>query len=105
MKTDDYVERERKRMIARLDNLENAQIGKDNVLLTWVMLYGREPVSDLIVGRENVDRINKLREAGYLTTEWKPSRTTVFDMQYVLTTKARQRLNYLSKQQNRSSKK
>jgi hypothetical protein len=93
-------------MIARLDNLENAQIGSDNVLLTWVMLYGREPVSDLIVGRENVDRINKLRKAGYLKSEIHiGNNENWFDWEYTLTTKAIQRLNYLSKQHNRSSKK
>jgi hypothetical protein len=105
MKTDDYVERERKRVIARLDNAERARIGIDNALLQWVMMYGREPVETMIVGKENVNRINKLRKAGYLTNEWKNGAVLVFQMQYILTNKARQRLEHLSKHHNRSSKK
>jgi hypothetical protein len=105
MKTDDYVERERKRLIARLDNAERARIGIDNALLQWVMMYGREPVDNFIAGKDRVDHINKLRKAGYLKSEWKLEAVTVFQMEYILTNKAKQRLEHLSKQRNRSSKK
>jgi hypothetical protein len=108
MKTDDYVERERKRLIARLDRAERARIGIDNALLQWVMMYGREPVDDLIVGKENVDRINKLRKAGYLKSDVHlehPINLTSFRWEYTLTNKASQRLEHLSKHHNRSSKK
>jgi hypothetical protein len=103
MKTDDHVERERKRLIARLDNLENAQIGKDNALLTWVMMYGREPVKHILAGSERVNHINNLRKAGYLTNDWGDDGNYI--MHYVLTKKAKQRLEHLSKQHNRSIKK
>lgn len=105
MKTDDYVERERKKLIARLDNAERARIGIDNALLQWVMMYGREPVESIIAGRDRVNHINKLRKAGYLTNEWKNDAVLVFQMQYILTNKAKQRLEHLSKHHNRSSKK
>jgi hypothetical protein len=108
MKTDDYVERKLKRLIARLDNAERARIGIDNALLQWVMMYGREPVDDLIVGKENVDRINKLRKAGYIKSDVlleNPISLTSFRWEYTLTNKARQRLEHLSKHHNRSSKK
>jgi hypothetical protein len=105
MKTDDYVERERKRLIARLDRAERARIGIDNALLQWVMMYGREPVDTIIAGRDRVNHINKLRKAGYLTSEWKLEAVAVFQMQYILTNKAKQRLEHLSKPKRRSSKK
>lgn len=105
MKTDDYVERERKRLIARLDNAERARIGVDNALLLWVMLYGREPVETMMVGIDAVRRVNKLRKAGYLTSEWDLRANTMFQMQYVLTKKAEQRLEHLSKPKRRSKTK
>lgn len=105
MKTDDWVERERKKFIAKQDLLEQAQVGKDNELVLWVMLYGREPVETIMVGIDAVRRVNRLRKAGYITNEWKPDAVEVFQMQYVLTNKAKQRLEHLSKRHNRSIKK
>lgn len=103
MKTDDWVERERKKFIAKQDLLEQAQIGNDNELLLWVMVYGRDPVKHILVGREKVNHINKLRKAGYLTSEWGDDGNYI--MHYVLTKKAKQRLEHLSKRHNRSIKK
>jgi hypothetical protein len=106
MKTDDYVERERKKLVARLDNAERARVGIDNELLLWVMMYGREPVNDLIVGREKVDHINILRKAGYLKSQILiGNERKWFDWEYTLTNKAKQRLEHLSKPKRRSSKK
>jgi hypothetical protein len=106
MKTDDYVERERKKLVARLDNAERARIGIDNALLQWVMMYGREPIEDIIAGRERVDHINTLRKAGYITNEIMTDQMQFsFRWRYVLTKKAEQRLEHLSKPKRRSSKK
>jgi hypothetical protein len=107
MKTDDYVERERKKFIAKQDLLEQAQIGVDNELLLWVMMYGREPVEDIIVGKERVDHINILRKRGYITSDWSIENTwnASLSFKYVLTKKAEQRLEHLSKRHNRSIKK
>ena len=102
MKTDDWVERERKKFIAKQDQLEKAQIGVDNVLLTWVMLFGREPVRDVIAGRENIGRINKLRKAGYITNTTPILTATSFTWEYKLTKKAELRLEHLTKQTKQS---
>lgn len=106
MKTDDWVERERKKFIAKQDLLEQAQIGVDNELLLWVMMYGREPIEDFIVGKERVDHINTLRKAGYISSEMMTDELQFsFKWQYKLTNKAKQRLEHLSKPKRRSYKK
>lgn len=103
MKTDDWVERERKKFIAKQDLLEQAQVGVDNELLLWVMMYGREPVEDIIAGRKRVDHINTLRKAGYITNEIMTDQMQFsFRWRYILTKKAEQRLEHLSKPKRRS---
>lgn len=104
MKTDDWVERERKKFIAKQDLLEQAQVGVDNELLLWVMMYGREPVEDIIAGRKRVDHINILRKRGYITSDWDIENTwnASLTFKYVLTKKAEQRLEHLSKPKRRS---
>lgn len=102
MKTDDWVERERKKFIAKQDQLEKAQIGYDNDLLLWVMLHGRERVDEVVVGAEAVNHINKLRKAGYITNVWNSENFRVFAWSYLLTKKALTRLEHLTKQTKQS---
>ena len=111
MKTDDWQERERKRVMARQDALERAKLGIDNDLLAWVLQFGRDPVS--LVGINEVaiiSRASNLQNAGYVVSGWdlaEKNRSVWFSSQviYQLTNKAETRLKHLFKRHNRSNTK
>ena len=111
MKTDDWQERERKRVMARQDALEKAKLGIDNDLLAWVLQFGRDPVS--LVGIDEIailSRVSNLQNAGYVVGRWSEAEKNLSallpaQVVYQLTNKAETRLKHLFKRHNRSNTK
>lgn len=111
MKTDDWQERERKRVMAKQDALEKAKLGIDNDLLAWVLQFGRDPVS--LTGIDEIailSRVSNLQNAGYVVSSWdvaEKNHSVWFSAQvvYQLTNRAETRLKHLFKRHNRSNTK